>query len=170
MWIEKRDASSVNAAAQFISPMDLETLMAEYTKFLLSDYKRSYKFGDTELVRTLRRRSLASVRGCLYCPLKVYGRHWVGMIVDVTVGKIFLLDCNTACLSEDELARYVDPVAEMMLYILVDCTSEASNIDIFPFPIERVDISFLCEVPGTNDNEYKVFCTVVFSCVLFPPV
>lgn len=63
MWIQKRDASSGNGAAQFISPMDLETLMAEYTKFLLSENKRSYKFGDTELVRTLRRRLVGSVRG-----------------------------------------------------------------------------------------------------------
>lgn len=89
----------------------------------------------------------------MYCPLKVDDRHWVGMIVDVTVGKLFLLDCNTACLAEEELSGYVEPFAQMLPYIRGDSTSEGSNVDICPFPIERVDISFLCEVPGRNENQ-----------------
>lgn len=151
MWIEKRDASAVRREYEFLTPSCFELLRSEYVDFILADDKRRYVFRDSVVVRTLHCFGLAERSGSLYFPVNIGGRHWVGFVLDMNVGKIFVLDCNTACVSDEELRLYVGPVAEMVPYVLLREGSEVSRTSLSAFPVERVDISSLCEVPGMRN-------------------
>ncbi|XP_048614640.1 uncharacterized protein LOC106402760 isoform X2 [Brassica napus] len=53
-----------------------------------------------------------------YMPLHVAKKHWIGLCVDSTDAKIYVLDCNPSVCGDSELTRELLPISDMFPYLL----------------------------------------------------
>ena len=88
----------------------------------------------------------------LYCPFQVDGRHWIGVVIDISQWRIHVLDCNRACLHEDKLETLLNPIVRLMPLLIrrnggKDLNEAAMESTM---PITRLDLPFCCEPTGVT--------------------
>ncbi|CAN6971420.1 unnamed protein product [Brassica rapa subsp. trilocularis] len=86
----------------------------------------------------------------LYTLILVKDRHWVGMIVDLPMWAIYVVDANQTCPPISVLKDVVNPISIMMPHMVSRfcLTSRPRELNYLPFPISRLDIPVLLEHPG----------------------
>ncbi|WZZ53661.1 hypothetical protein YC2023_053768 [Brassica napus] len=86
----------------------------------------------------------------LYTLILVKDRHWVGMIVDLAMWAIYVVDANQTCPPIFVVKDVVNPISIMMPHMISRfcLTSRPRELNYLPFPISRIDIPVLLEHPG----------------------
>lgn len=89
-----------------------------YLKFSKSKKKASFRFpkGLLQYFASKNVGNLKPIR--YYFPLNVCKRHWVGLCVDQSCGKITVLDCNTAMFSDAMIEKHLYPHLFMIPFLL----------------------------------------------------
>lgn len=102
---------------EFLDSRFVSMLCKNYERFNKSKAKDSYVFPKGLVDCTIKCCSSGNASTRFYLPLYVAKKHWIGLCVDFTVAKIYVLDCNPAvCASE--LTRELLPISDMFPYML----------------------------------------------------
>ncbi|KAG2311767.1 hypothetical protein Bca4012_026233 [Brassica carinata] len=126
-WIRKRRDSNLSSKFDFIPP----------TFFM-------------ELLRNAFTFSMSLRIDFLYTLMLVKDRHWVGMIVDLPMWAIYVVDANQTCPTTSVIKDVLKPISIMMPHMISRfcLTSRPRELNFLPFPISRLDIPVLLEHPG----------------------
>lgn len=108
-----------------------------YTKFSKSKKKESFRFPKGLLQYFASKTDRNVERRRYYFPLNICKRHWVGVCVDHTSGKITVLDCNTDMFSDAMIEKQLYPHLVMIHYLLRECGEAYGCEDASPFSFER---------------------------------
>ncbi|KAL0876461.1 hypothetical protein Bca101_026166 [Brassica carinata] len=86
----------------------------------------------------------------LYTLVLVKDRHWIGMIVDLPMWAIYVVDANQTCPTTSVIKDVLKPISIMMPHMISRfcLTSRPRELNFLPFPISRLDIPVLLEHPG----------------------
>ncbi|CAA7044463.1 unnamed protein product [Microthlaspi erraticum] len=150
--MQQRRDTCRDCAYDFIPPSYITGLKRDYGAFVLCSDKDTFSVSDAVRLPLPNRPNIVADVTQLYCPYMIDGKHWVGVVIDLSTRSITVLDCNTACVTVAEMENYLQPLSAMLPYIIRHaCDADASNaLPGTPFPIKRLDISLLCEAPGLS--------------------
>ncbi|CAA7052367.1 unnamed protein product [Microthlaspi erraticum] len=95
-WIQKRNDVSALRSVVYLPPQFMESLKAEFMDFKMAKEKNSYAFRPSSSLPQPNRPPLSHELESIYCPFKVNGHHWVGIIVDIKRCN-FTIAYGTAC-------------------------------------------------------------------------
>ncbi|WZZ26310.1 hypothetical protein YC2023_009711 [Brassica napus] len=126
-WIRKRRDSNPSSKFDFIPPTFFMDLIRSYPAFEAMQDKAAFTF-----------------------PMSLRNRHWVGMIVDLAMWAIYVVDANQPCPPISVVKDVVNPISIMMPHMISRfcLTSRPRELNYLPFPISRIDIPVLLEHPG----------------------
>ncbi|KAG2254338.1 hypothetical protein Bca52824_084474 [Brassica carinata] len=72
-----------------------------------------------------------------YIPFCIGKKHWIGLCLDFTAAKLYVLDCNAGLNTESVLRKYLLPISEMLPLILKQCGVSVAGADT-PLLVERI--------------------------------
>ncbi|KAL0729931.1 hypothetical protein Bca4012_026024 [Brassica carinata] len=86
----------------------------------------------------------------VYTPVLIKNSHWVGVIIDLHMAAIYVVDFNQACPSEFDVVGVLTPISVMLPYLIhKHCIIPGTRqINFIPFPISRIQVPMLLEHPG----------------------
>ncbi|CAA7061277.1 unnamed protein product [Microthlaspi erraticum] len=136
----------------FLGPEYIPNIRKEHLRFLAASDKDVFEFPTCVSFNEGNLLNVGAAAEVLYCPVHINELHWVGLSIDLKGATITVLDSNFACVSEEELGNYLAPIAEMLPYLRcgVGEDNDHGTTDKTPFVINRLDIPFLCEIPGLS--------------------
>lgn len=86
----------------------------------------------------------------VYIPVLVGKSHWVGVIVDLKMWAMYVVDGNKCCPTESAVANVLTPISILLphLFARFTSTTRAEELNYAPLTMTRLDIPFLLEHPG----------------------
>uniref|UniRef100_M4EZH3 Ubiquitin-like protease family profile domain-containing protein n=1 Tax=Brassica campestris TaxID=3711 RepID=M4EZH3_BRACM len=149
-WIRKRRDSNPSSKFDFIPPTFFIDLIRSYPAFEAMQDKSAFTFPVSLRSQFMHRPQWFTQVDFLYSLILVKDRHWVGMIVDLPMWAIYVVDANQTCPPISVLKDVVNPISIMMPHMVSRfcLTSRARELNYLPFPISRLDIPVLLEHPG----------------------
>ncbi|KAL0687825.1 hypothetical protein Bca4012_087502 [Brassica carinata] len=149
-WIRKRRDSNPSSKFDFIPPTFFMDLMYSYPAFEAMQDKAAFTFPMSLRSQFMLRPQWFTQVDFLYTLILVKDRHWVGMIVDLAMWAIYVVDANQTCPPIYVVKDVVNPISIMMPHMISRfcLTSRPRELNYLPFPISRIDIPVLLEHPG----------------------
>ncbi|KAG5386142.1 hypothetical protein IGI04_037612, partial [Brassica rapa subsp. trilocularis] len=149
-WIRKRRDSNPSSKFDFIPPTFFIDLIRSYPAFEAMQDKSAFTFPVSLRSQFMHRPQWFTQVDFLYSMILVKDRHWIGMIVDLPMWAIYVVDANQTCPPISVLKDVVNPISIMMPHMVSRfcLTSRARELNYLPFPISRLDIPVLLEHPG----------------------
>ncbi|CAN7136016.1 unnamed protein product [Brassica rapa subsp. narinosa] len=149
-WIRKRRDSNPSSKFDFIPPTFFIDLIRSYPAFEAMQDKSAFTFPVSLRSQFMHRPQWFTQVDFLYSLILVKDRHWIGMIVDLPMWAIYVVDANQTCPPISVLKDVVNPISIMMPHMVSRfcLTSRARELNYLPFPISRLDIPVLLEHPG----------------------
>ncbi|CAN7056788.1 unnamed protein product [Brassica rapa subsp. trilocularis] len=149
-WIRKRRDSNPSSKFDFIPPTFFIDLIRSYPAFEAMQDKSAFTFPVSLRSQFMHRPQWFTQVDFLYSMILVKDRHWVGMIVDLPMWAIYVVDANQTCPPISVLKDVVNPISIMMPHMVSRfcLTSRARELNYLPFPISRLDIPVILEHPG----------------------
>ena len=76
--------------------------------------------------------------------------HWVGLIVDLKMSAMYVVDSNSACPSTVDVTSYLTPISTMLPHLISRycLVPHPGEMNFRPFPISRIEVPVLLEHPG----------------------
>ncbi|CAN7093758.1 unnamed protein product [Brassica rapa subsp. narinosa] len=149
-WIRKRRDSNPSSKFDFIPPTFFTDLIRSYPAFEAMQDKSAFTFPVSLRSQFMHRPQWFTQVDFLYTLILVKDRHWVGMIVDLPMWAIYVVDANQTCPPISVVKDVVNPISIMMPHMVSRfcLTSRPRELNYLPFPISRLDIPVLLEHPG----------------------
>ncbi|KAG2304379.1 hypothetical protein Bca52824_033030 [Brassica carinata] len=148
-WIKKRRDSNLSSKFDFIPPTFFIELLRSYPAFDAMQDKAPSLFLCL-CSRFMHRPQWFTQVDFLYTLMLVKDRHWIGMIVDLPMWAIYVVDANQTCPTTSVIKDVLKPISIMMPHMISRfcLTSRPRELNFLPFPISRLDIPVLLEHPG----------------------
>ncbi|KAL0847148.1 hypothetical protein Bca101_020394 [Brassica carinata] len=107
-----------------------------YPKFKKCKAKDTFSFTKGTIESFKNQNVLLASANRFYFPFNLDRQHWIGLCVDCTATKVYVLDCNPGFITISALPNEVKAISEMFPYLLkaASCENEVSG----PFSVERV--------------------------------
>ncbi|CAN7110446.1 unnamed protein product [Brassica rapa subsp. narinosa] len=149
-WIRKRRDSNPSSKFDFIPPTFFTDLIRSYPAFEAMQDKSAFTFPVSLRSQFMHRPQWFTQVDFLYTLILVKDRHWIGMIVDLPMWAIYVVDANQTCPPISVVKDVVNPISIMMPHMVSRfcLTSRPRELNYLPFPISRLDIPVLLEHPG----------------------
>ncbi|CAN6907469.1 unnamed protein product [Brassica oleracea] len=149
-WIRKRRDSNPSSKFDFIPPTFFMDLIRSYPAFEAMQDKAAFTFPMSLRSQFMHRPQWFTQVDFLYTLILVKDRHWVGMIVDLAMWAIYVVDANQTCPPIYVVKDVVNPISIMIPHMISRfcLTSRPRELNYLPFPISRIDIPVLLEHPG----------------------
>ncbi|CAN6841133.1 unnamed protein product [Brassica oleracea] len=149
-WIRKRRDSNPSSKFDFIPPTFFMDLIRSYPAFEAMQDKAAFTFPMSLRSQFMHRPQWFTQVDFLYTLILVKDRHWVGMIVYLSMWAIYVVDANQTCPPISVVKDVVNPISIMMPHMISRfcLTSRPRELNYLPFPISRIDIPVLLEHPG----------------------
>ncbi|CDY09500.1 BnaC02g20420D [Brassica napus] len=149
-WIRKRRDINPSSKFDFIPPTFFMDLIRSYPAFEAMQDKAAFTFPMSLRSQFMHRPQWFTQVDFLYTLILVKDRHWVGMIVDLAMWAIYVVDANQTCPPISVVKDVVNPIPIMMPHMISRfcLTSRPRELNYLPFPISRIDIPVLLEHPG----------------------
>ncbi|CAF1930168.1 unnamed protein product [Brassica napus] len=103
---------------EFLDSRFVSMLCKNYERLKKSKAKDSYVFPKGLVDCAVKCCSSGNASTRFYMPLHVAKKHWIGLCVDSTDAKIYVLDCNPSVCGDSELTRELLPISDMFPYLL----------------------------------------------------
>ncbi|KAG5389700.1 hypothetical protein IGI04_031241, partial [Brassica rapa subsp. trilocularis] len=147
-WIRKRRDSNPSSKFDFIPPTFFTDLIRSYPAFEAMQDKSAFTFPVSLRSQFMHRPQWFTQVDFLYTLIK--DRHWIGIIVDLPMWAIYVVDANQTCPPISVVKDVVNPISIMMPHMVSRfcLTSRPRELNYLPFPISRLDIPVLLEHPG----------------------
>ncbi|CAN7043425.1 unnamed protein product [Brassica rapa subsp. trilocularis] len=149
-WIRKRRDRNSSSKFDFIPPTFFVDLIRSYPAFEAMQDKSAFTFPMSLRSQFMHRPQWFTQVDFLYTLILVKDRHWIGMIVDLPMWAIYVVDANQTCHPITVVKDVVNPISIMMPHMISRfcLTSRPRELNYLPFPISRLDIPVLLEHPG----------------------
>ncbi|KAG5414782.1 hypothetical protein IGI04_002349 [Brassica rapa subsp. trilocularis] len=118
---------------------------------------QSSQFLPGSLVKALRGeyQQFIRVQDIAKFSFSIDGRHWIGVVIDIAQWRIYVLDCNCACVQDEKLETLLQPIVVLMPFLIRlnggDALNEAATES--PLQLTRLDLPICCE---QKDNMAQV--------------
>ncbi|KAG2314013.1 hypothetical protein Bca52824_017135 [Brassica carinata] len=138
-WIRKRRDSNLSSKFDFILPT-----------FFMELLRNAFTFPMSLRSQFMHRPQWFTQVDFLYTLMLVKDRHWIGMIVDLPMWAIYVVDANQTCPTTSVIKDVLKPISIMMPHMISRfcLTSRPRELNFLPFPISRLDIPVILEHPG----------------------
>ncbi|KAL0730053.1 hypothetical protein Bca4012_026146 [Brassica carinata] len=110
---------------KFLDSRFVTLLARNYDRFKRSKVRESYVFAKGLVDCLVKSCSSGNAATRFYLPHHVDKKHWIGVCVDFTTAKIYILDSNSAVRSDFDLTRDLLPISEMFPFLLKNCAYSA---------------------------------------------
>ncbi|CAN7104950.1 unnamed protein product [Brassica rapa subsp. narinosa] len=149
-WIRKRRDINPSSKFDFIPPTFFIDLIRSYPAFEAMQDKSAFTFPVSLRSQFMHQPQWFTRVDFLYTLILVKDRHWIGMIVDLPMWAIYVVDANQTCPPISVLKDVVNPISIMMPHMVSRfcLTSRPRELNYLSFPISRLDIPVLIEHPG----------------------
>ncbi|KAL0715315.1 hypothetical protein Bca4012_064637 [Brassica carinata] len=149
-WIRKRRDSNLSSKFDFILPTFFMELLRSYPAFDAMQDKDAFTFPMSLRSQFMHRPQWFTQVDFLYTLMLVKDRHWIGMIVDLPMWAIYVVDANQTCPTTSVIKDVLKPISIMMPHMISRfcLTSRPRELNFLPFPISRLDIPVILEHPG----------------------
>ncbi|KAL0795797.1 hypothetical protein Bca101_067174 [Brassica carinata] len=134
-------------AYDFLPSSFVESLRGEYQQFCRVKEIANFSFSNIFVNPGFPNMRWDDKVEVLYFPFQADGSHWIGVVVDIANWCIEVLDCNSACLSEEKLELLLNPIVVLLPLLIRRNGGKASTEAALdpPMPITRLDLPLLCE-------------------------
>ncbi|KAG2311453.1 hypothetical protein Bca52824_023010 [Brassica carinata] len=149
-WIRKRHDNNPSSKFDFLPPTFFMELLRSYPGFDAMQDKDAFTFLMPLCSQFMHRPQWFTQVDFLYTLMLVKDSHWVGMIVDLLMWAIYVVDVNQTCPPTSVVKDVLNPISIMMPHMISRfcLTSRPRELNYLPFPISRLDIPVLLEYPG----------------------
>ncbi|KAG2246865.1 hypothetical protein Bca52824_086493 [Brassica carinata] len=96
-------------------------LSRKFPKFRRAKSGTPYIFTKALVDMVMKSLNSNTTASRFYMPLTFGRKHWIGICVDFTAGKIYVLDCNPELMNANGLTKELAPVSEMFPSLLKHC-------------------------------------------------
>ncbi|CAF2134192.1 unnamed protein product [Brassica napus] len=149
-WIRNMHDSNPSSKFDFIPPTFFIDLIRSYSAFEAMQDKSTFTFPVSLRSQFMHRPQWFTQVDFIYTLILVKDRHWIGMIVDLPMWAIYVVDANQTCPPISVVKDVVNLISIMMPHMISRfcLTSRPRELNYLPFPISRLDIPVLLEHPG----------------------
>lgn len=133
----KHPEGKTDRLSEFLDARFVSMFTRCYPKFKKAKPKKDYVFskGISGCLNNPSSYQAAATR--FYFPLNVSNKHWIGLCIDCPASKIYVLDCNSAVLSDASLYKELRPIADMFLPLLNFC-GRVETADGITLSVDRI--------------------------------
>ncbi|KAG2281502.1 hypothetical protein Bca52824_052722 [Brassica carinata] len=117
-WIRKRRDSNPSSKFDFIPPTFFMDLIRSYPALEAMQDKAAFTFPMSLRSQFMHRPQWFTQVDFLYTLILVKDRHWVGMIVDLAMWAIYVVDANQTCPPISVVKDVVNPISIMMPHMI----------------------------------------------------
>ncbi|KAG2281421.1 hypothetical protein Bca52824_052641 [Brassica carinata] len=139
-----------SARFEFVLPSFFLELMRNYAGLDAIKEKHTFVFSTPIKPQFMHHPGWYTHVDFVYSPFLIKKNHWVGLIVDLKMSAMYVVDSNSACPSTVDVTSYLTPISTMLpnlisRYCLVP---DPGEMNFRPFPISRIEVPVLLEHPG----------------------
>lgn len=73
----------------------------------------------------------------IYFPFNMDRQHWIGVCIDTKANTIHVLDCNISLRTDSSMKKELNPIANLIPYVLKHFGYMESNAGVKPFSVSR---------------------------------
>ncbi|KAL0885408.1 hypothetical protein Bca101_009390 [Brassica carinata] len=134
----RHSGRNIESNYEFLDTRFVSQLSRTYPKFKKARDKEAFVF-PKGLVERLKKSCYSSPNLItrFYLPFNLDRKHWIGVCVDCTAGKIFVLDCNPALRSDSALSKDLRPISDMF-FLLLKFSGVVEMLEPAQLRVERV--------------------------------
>ncbi|CAN6916234.1 unnamed protein product [Brassica oleracea] len=151
-YIRKRREGLPSCRFDFLDSAFFYELLRSFPDFNACPSKDSFSFSPSLREQFIHRPQWFTHVDILYIPVVVGDGHWVGIIVDLNMCSMYVVEGNSACPSVFALTSVITPIS-IMLPHLIGCycmTDNAQQLHYAPLTMSRLEIPCLVEHPGCS--------------------
>ncbi|CAN7075275.1 unnamed protein product [Brassica oleracea var. botrytis] len=139
-----------SAKFEFVPPSFFLELMRNYAGFEAIKEKQKFAFSTHLKPQFLHLPGWYTQVDFIYSSFLIKKTHWVGLIVDLKMSSLYVVDFNSACPYTVDVTSYLSPIATMLPHLVSRyCIVPSScEMNFRPFPISRIEVPVLLEHPG----------------------
>lgn len=145
----RRDAKPGNRF-DFVPASFGSELYRQYNRFVKTEDKSAFIFSNLSIVPFITRPKWFQEVDVVYLPMQIERQHWIGVVIYLPSWQIIVLDCNKACLSEQQIKMYLEHLAFMLPYLIrkhgISAATHSLRMD--PMTIMRPTIPYHCTSRG----------------------
>ncbi|CAN6863583.1 unnamed protein product, partial [Brassica oleracea] len=138
------------ARFEFVPPSFFLELMRNYAGFEAIKEKHKFAFSTPLKPQFLHRPGWYTQVDFIYSPFLIKKTHWVGLIVDLKMAALYVVDSNSACPYTVDVTSYLSPIATMLPHLVSRycIVPNPCEMNFRPFPISQIEVPVLLEHPG----------------------
>ncbi|KAL0701719.1 hypothetical protein Bca4012_057841 [Brassica carinata] len=127
----------VDISAAFLDSRFASLLCRNHPKFKKEKNKADFLFSKSLVDAVMNSCHSFTPATRFYIPFCIGKKHWIGLCLDFTAAKLYVLDCNAGLNTESVLRKYLLPISEMLPLILKQCGVSVAGADT-PLLVERI--------------------------------
>ncbi|KAL0855740.1 hypothetical protein Bca101_060893 [Brassica carinata] len=133
---DKHTSVNPEEAPHFLDTRFVSMFTRNYPKFKKCKVKETFDFTKGTINSFKNQQGKFPSANRFYFPFNLQREHWLGICVDCSAEKIFVLDCNHSLVTDTVLANEMKAISEMFPYLrkVSGCDNGVSG----PFSVERV--------------------------------
>uniref|UniRef100_A0A0D3E7T6 Ubiquitin-like protease family profile domain-containing protein n=1 Tax=Brassica oleracea var. oleracea TaxID=109376 RepID=A0A0D3E7T6_BRAOL len=150
IFIRNRRDRLPSARFEFVPPSFFLELMRNYAGLDAIKEKHKFAFSTPTKPKFMLRPGWYTHVDFVYSPFLIKKTHWVGLIVDLKMSAIYVVDSNSACPSTVDVTSYLTPISTMLPHLISRycLVPNPGEMNFRPFPISRIEVPVLLEHPG----------------------
>ncbi|CAF2056579.1 unnamed protein product [Brassica napus] len=149
-FIRNRRDRLPSARFEFVPPSFFLEQMRNYAGFDAIKVKHKFVFSTPIKPQFMHRPGWYTHVDFVYSPFLIKKTHWVGLIVDLKMSAMYVVDSNSACPSTVDVTSYLTPISTMLPHLISRycLVPNPGEMNFRPFPISRIEVPVLLEHPG----------------------
>lgn len=164
-FIRTRRDRVLSSRFDFFPPSFFLELMRNYIGFCATEEKHKFVFSTAIKTQFLHRPGWYTHVDYIYSPVIIKKCHWVGLIIDLKMAAIYVVDSNSAFPSTDDVISYLTPISVMLPHLISRfcIVPNPGSMNYQPLPISRIGSQILLEHPGMYIDTYIFVVRIKFS-------
>lgn len=149
-FIRKRRDGLPPSRFDFLDASFFSDLLSDFADFNACSAKDAFAFSPHLRTAFLYRPQWFTQVDFLHIPVLIKKSHWVGVIVDLTMWAIYVVEGNTGCPSEFDISSVITPASILLPHLIgrFCMTNHAQKRNFEPMTVSRLEILSLVEHPG----------------------
>ncbi|KAF2535223.1 hypothetical protein F2Q68_00020724 [Brassica cretica] len=151
-FIRNRHDRLPSARFEFVPPSFFLELMRNYAGFDSIKEKHKFTFSTPIKPQFMHRPGWYTHVDFVYSPFLIKKTHWVGLIVDLKMSAMYVVDSNSACPSTVDVTSYLTLISTMLPHLISRycLVPNPGEMNFRPFPISQIEVPVRLEHPSDH--------------------